>query len=154
MTSIRACTCSSACRADSACDGLPRFQAHLDAAQDSQHPRIHMKTEACASHLGTMVAAMAAWAREEDLAHADLTILIIEPPPRESYARRQPRRRRAQTSGLVFSTIHLGERDNAVADTHPGARHASGRDRQALQTGSENSEFLHLVICGKDLTTA
>jgi hypothetical protein len=154
MTSIRACTCSSACRADSACDGLPRFQAHLDAAQDGQHPRIHMKTEACASHLGTMVAAMAAWAREEDLAHADLTILIIEPPPRESYALRQPRRRRAQTSGLVFSTIHLGERDNAVADTHPSARHASGRDRQALQTGSENSEFLHLGICGKDLTTA
>jgi hypothetical protein len=154
MTSIRACTCSSACRADSACDGLPRFQAHLDAAQDGQHPRIHMKTEACASHLGTMVAAMAAWAREEDLAHADLTILIIEPPPRESYALRQPRRRRAQTSGLVFSIIHLGERENAVADTHPGARHASGRDRQALQTGSENSEFLHLGICGKDLTTA
>ena len=60
MTSIRACTCSGACRADRACDGLPRFQAHLDAAQDGQHPRIHMKTEACASHLGTMVAAMAA----------------------------------------------------------------------------------------------
>lgn len=119
MTSIRACTCSSACRADSACDGLPRFQAHLDAAQDSQHPRIHMKTEACASHLGTMVAAMTAWAREKDLAHADLTILIIEPPPRESYARRQPRRKRTQTSGLVFSTIHLGERENAVADISP-----------------------------------
>jgi hypothetical protein len=60
-----------------------------------------------------MVAAMAAWAREKDLAHADLTILIIEPPPRESYARPQPRRRRAQTSGLVFSTIHLGERENS-----------------------------------------
>lgn len=104
--------------------------------------------------LGTMVAAMAAWAREEDLAHADLTILIIEPPPRESYARRQPRRRRAQTSGLVFSTIHLGERDNAAADTYPGARHAPDRDRQALLTGPENSEFLHLGICGKDLATA
>ena len=32
MTSIRACTCANACRADSACDGLPRFQAHLDAS--------------------------------------------------------------------------------------------------------------------------
>ena len=109
MTSIRACTCASACRADSACDRLPRFQAHLDAAQDTRHPPIHMKTEACASHLGTMVAAMAAWAREKELAYAELTILIIEPPPRESYARRPPGRRRAQTSGLVFSTIHLGE---------------------------------------------
>jgi hypothetical protein len=28
-------------------------------------------------------------------------------------------RRRAQTSGLVFSTIHLGERANAVADIRP-----------------------------------
>ena len=110
MTSIQACTCSSACRADSACDRLPRFQAHLDAAQDTQHPRIHMKTEACASHLGTMVAAMAAWAREKDLADAELTILIIEPPPRESYARRPPGPSRAQTSGLVFSIIQLGER--------------------------------------------
>lgn len=108
MTSIRACTCSNACRADSACDRLPRFQAHLDAAQDTQHPRIHLKTEACASHLGTMVAGMAAWAREKHLAQAELTILIIEPPPRENYARRQSRRGRAQTSGLVFSTIHLG----------------------------------------------
>lgn len=107
MTSIRACTCSSACRADSACDRLPCFQAHLDAAQDAQHPRIHMRTEACASHLGTMVAALATWAREKDLAHAELTILIIEPPARESHARRPSRHGRAQTSGLVFSTIKL-----------------------------------------------
>jgi hypothetical protein len=88
-----------------------------------------------------MVAAMTAWAREKDLAHADLTILIIEPPPRESYARRQPRRRRAQTSGLVFSTIHLGERENGVADIRPMPG-MPGRDRQALLTGPENSEFL------------
>jgi hypothetical protein len=107
MTSIRACTCANACRADSACDRLPRFQAHLDATQDTQHPRIHMKTEACASHLGTMVAAMAAWAREKDLAHAELTVLIIEPPSREGGARRPSRRGRTQTSGLVFSTIQL-----------------------------------------------
>ncbi len=66
-----------------------------------------MKTEACASHLGTMVAAMAAWAREKDLAHAELTVLIIEPPSREGGARRPSRRGRTQTSGLVFSTIQL-----------------------------------------------
>ena len=53
---------------------------------------------------------MAAWAREKDLADAELTILIIEPPPRESYARRPPGPSRAQTSGLVFSIIQLGER--------------------------------------------
>jgi hypothetical protein len=124
MTSILACTCASACRADRACDRLPCFQAHLDAAQDTQHPRIRMKTEACASHLGTMVAAMAAWAREKDLACAELTILIIEPPPRESYASRPPGRGRAQTSGLVFSTIRLGERQPVNAGSCPDARDA------------------------------
>jgi hypothetical protein len=107
MTSIRACTCSSACRADSACDRLPCFQAHLHAAQGIQHRRIHLRTEACASHLGTMVAALATWAREKDLADAELTILIIEPPAREGNARRQSRHGRAQTSGFVFSTIKL-----------------------------------------------
>jgi hypothetical protein len=54
-----------------------------------------------------MVAALAAWAREKDLVQAELTILIIEPPARASGARRQSRRGRAQTSGLVFSTIKL-----------------------------------------------
>ena len=78
MTSIQACTCASACRADRVCDRLPCFQAHLDAAQGTQHRRIHLRTEACASHLGTMVAALATWAREKDLADAELTILIIE----------------------------------------------------------------------------
>ena len=107
MTSIRACTCSNACRADSACDRLPCFQAHLDAVQGTQHRRIHLRTEACASHLGTMVTALATWAREKDLADAELTILIIEPPVRASDAQRQSRHGRAQTSGLVFSTIKL-----------------------------------------------
>lgn len=108
MTSILSCTCSSFCQADSACRRSPRFQAHLDAAQDAHRPPIHRRIEACASHLGTMVVVMTAWAREQELTNADLTILIIEPPTRESYSRQQPQHSRAQTSGLVFSIIHLG----------------------------------------------
>lgn len=136
MTSILRCTCSSACRADSTCDRLPRFQAHLDAAHDTQHPRIHMSTEACASHLGTMVIAMATWAREQDLTNADLTILAIEPPPRESYPRQLPRRSWAKTSGLVFSTIHLGEQQTPAAEMPPDAPGAPRQNSAALPPGA------------------
>jgi hypothetical protein len=54
-----------------------------------------------------MVVDMTTWARKQDLTDAHLTILAIEPPPREGYLRQQ-RCGRAQTSGLVFSIIHLG----------------------------------------------
>ena len=108
MTGILPCTCSSACQADRTCDRLPRFQAHLDATQDAQHPRIHRRAEACANHLGTMVVDMATWADKQDLTDGQLTILAIEPPPREGYLRQQHHCDCAQTSGLVFSIIHLG----------------------------------------------
>lgn len=108
MTGIRPCTCSSACRAVSDCDRPPRFQAHLVAARNAEHPPIGKRTEACACHLGVMVVAMTTWARKHELTNADLTILAIEPPARESYP---PKRQRnyARTSGLVFSVIRLGE---------------------------------------------
>lgn len=115
MTGILPCTCSSTCQADSTCDRIPHFQARLDAPGDAQRPRVLMRTAACGSHLGTVVAAMAAWAREQDLTDAELTVLTIAPPPRESHSRSRPRRGWTQTSGLIFSTIHLGEqRDRPV----------------------------------------
>jgi hypothetical protein len=80
-----------------------------------------MRTEACASHLGVMVVAMTTWARKQDLTNADLYILIIEQPPRESYPKQPRHRRRAQTSGLVFSTIHLGTQESLGVDTCPAA---------------------------------
>jgi hypothetical protein len=114
MTGLLPCTCSNACQADSACRRPPRFQAHLDAAQDARHPRVHRSAEACASHLGAMVAALASWAHEHNLTSGDLTILIIEPPPSASLPR-QPRSGCSQTCGLVFSTIRLGARDGPPA---------------------------------------
>ena len=135
MTGILPCTSSSACRAVSACDRLPRFQAHLIAARNSQHPRIHRRTEACAYHLGVMVVAMTAWAREQELTNATVAILAIEPPARESYPGRSWHRRRAQTSGLVFSIIHVGEPESASAGMRPAASDALYRGLSALPTG-------------------
>jgi hypothetical protein len=54
-----------------------------------------------------MVVAMTAWAREQDLASADLTVLAIEPPRCAGPAARH-QRDCAQTSGLVFSMIRIG----------------------------------------------
>jgi hypothetical protein len=105
MFSILPCTCSSSCQADSTCDRVPVFQAHLDA----QHPPVHRSAEACASHFGALVVAMTTWAREQDLTDVDLTVLTIEPPSHESHPRQQPHTSCVPTSGLVFSTIHLRE---------------------------------------------
>lgn len=109
MTGILLCTCSSTCQADRTCDRIPHFQAHLDVPWDTQHPGIQLRTAACASHLGTMVVAMTAWARERDLTDAKLTVLTIAPPPPECHPRPRRHSGSAQTSGLIFSIIHLGE---------------------------------------------
>jgi hypothetical protein len=101
MTGLLPCTCSDTCQADTACHRPPCFQARLDAACGASRAPIRRRAEACASHLGTMVTALAAWARDHDLTDGDLTILAIE-PARPGQAGLQP-----QTSGLAFSTIHL-----------------------------------------------
>ena len=119
MTGILPCTSSRACQADRTCVRLPRFQARLDADQDVQRPGIHKRTEACANHLGAMVVAMTAWVREHDLGSADLTILTIEPPACESYPGQHQHREYAQTSGFVFSIIHLDEAQTTPADKCP-----------------------------------
>jgi hypothetical protein len=54
-----------------------------------------------------MVVVLANWAHEQRLASADLTVLTIAPPPRESRLRRQSDLRCVQTNGFVFSTMHL-----------------------------------------------
>lgn len=108
MTGIFPCTCASTCQADIACDRIPSFQAHLDAPRGAHRPRIQRRTEACGSHLGIMVVTMTAWAREQDLTDANLTILTVQPPPHETCPRPHPHRGCAQTSGFIFSVIHLG----------------------------------------------
>lgn len=111
MFSILPCMCSRFCQADSTCDHMPRFQVHLDA----QNPELHRSVEACASHLGTMVVDLTSWARERHLANADLTVLTIAPPPREGHPRRQSHPGYVQTSGFVFSTIHLRDQSTMRA---------------------------------------
>jgi len=106
-------TCSRPCQADRTCGRLPCFQACLDASQGAMRPQIHKRTEACANHLGAMVIALTAWAREQDVTSADLTVLIIEPPSYDTYPRRHQLRDYPETSGFIFSIIHLGEPDPA-----------------------------------------
>jgi hypothetical protein len=121
-TSVPPCTCFGACQADRACARLPRFQVYLDtAAQDARHPRIRRNIEACATHLGAMVVAMATWAHGQDLTNVDLIVLTIEPPLGESYSgRRHPHHHRAQSSGFVFSVVHLGKPETTTADVTVG----------------------------------
>ena len=95
MFNLQPCVSSHSCQADSACERVPRFQIRLDARQ----PETHRSAEACASHLGDLVVALAAWAREQGLASADLTVLTIAPPAGD--------RQHVPTNGLVFSTIRL-----------------------------------------------
>lgn len=108
MTGLLLCTCSEACQADSTCHRPPRFQAFLEATRQPQPARVRRRTEACACHLGAMVAAMTAWAREQHLTEGDLTILTIDPPPYASHPGQQPCSRGGRRSGLVFSIIQLG----------------------------------------------
>jgi hypothetical protein len=121
MTGLLPCMSSSACQADRSCHFPPRFQAHLDAPQNAQHPRIRGRTNACARHLATMVVAITTWAHEQHLTNGDLTILAIEPPPRVGHPGHELRSTRSQTSGFVFTTIHLGaqERTPATCVTMP-----------------------------------
>jgi hypothetical protein len=124
MPSILPCMCSRFCQADSTCDHLPRFQIYLDA----HHPQIHRSAEACASHLGDVVVTMTAWAREQRLANADLTVMTMSPPPRESHLRRQASPSYVQTSGIVFSVIHLHDQGAMSATWEPSSKPAcSGR---------------------------
>lgn len=102
MFSILACTCSRFCQADG-CDRLPRFQILLEA----KDPAVSRTAGACASHLGEVVVALTAWAFEQHLPDADLSVLTVTPAPRETHPGRQSRRSSEETSGFVFSTIHL-----------------------------------------------
>jgi len=115
MPGLMPCVCLSACQADAGCYFPPCFQARVDAARVGRKPRIRRRVNACASHLGTVVVALAAWAVEQRLTDGDLTILAIDPPPRASALPSGPRHSLSLTSGFAFSTIHLGSRNGLSA---------------------------------------
>jgi hypothetical protein len=62
-----------------------------------------------------MVVAITRWADEQRLTNGDLTILAIEPPHSLSHPPSGIRHSRSQTSGFVFSTIHLGDQGRVPA---------------------------------------
>lgn len=105
MTGLLRCTRSDTCQAVPGCLRPPRFQAHLGA---DEHIRLPGRTGACPGHLGAMVQAMTAWARDHGLTETDLLIVTIDPLPGPHCPGLPSAGGSAQADGLVFSTIHLG----------------------------------------------
>jgi hypothetical protein len=60
------------------------FQVQLEASQPEQ---AHRQAFACAYHVADVIEALRRWAREQDLAGGQLTILAIEPDPRAADGR-------------------------------------------------------------------
>ncbi len=67
------------CHADH-CRRPPRFQVCLDAVAASRPVRANV--EACALHLGDVVQALVAWARNRNVHEGQLTVLTVDPPVR------------------------------------------------------------------------
>jgi len=148
MTGLLPCTCAGTCQADRTCQLPSRFQAQLDAPPRAQRPSVHRRTEACAGHFGALAAAVATWARDDDLAEGDLTILAIDPAPAAAPPGQQlpP----GQARGLIVSTIHLSGPPGSPAPRHtrppphgarppaagPAAAPATGMRQGALPPGS------------------
>lgn len=69
---------SAACDADQRCGHAACFQVQLEASQPEQARR---QALACAYHVADVIEALRGWAREQDLAGGQLTILAIESAP-------------------------------------------------------------------------
>jgi len=65
-----------ACGADPRCRHAACFQVQLEASQPRRADR---QALACAYHVADVIEALRGWAREQDLAGGQLTILAIEP---------------------------------------------------------------------------
>lgn len=105
MTSIHSRTQPGACQADRRCQRAPCFQARLEAGDGPQ--RVSRSAEACASHFGDMVQALAAWAYAHDLTDGQLTVLAIDPPPAGPCPGARVGLRERAGHGFAFSTIEL-----------------------------------------------
>jgi hypothetical protein len=67
---------TAACGADPRCRHAACFQVQLEASQPRRADR---RALACAYHVADVIEALRGWAREQDLAGGQLTILAIEP---------------------------------------------------------------------------
>jgi hypothetical protein len=67
---------TAACGADPRCRHTACFQVQLEASQPRRADR---RALACAYHVADVIEALRGWAREQDLAGGQLTILAIEP---------------------------------------------------------------------------
>ncbi len=86
------------CQAETGCIHPPCFRARLEAGADSGGELFCEQWESCADHLGDVVQALAAWAWDNRLASARLTVFAVDPAPH------------GDPQALAFSSILLPTR--------------------------------------------
>jgi len=95
---------AAACDADHRCIRMACFQVQLEASQPQQARR---QALACAHHVADVIEALRRWARDQDLADGQLTILAIEPAPGGRQADGPGGAKMAGWREFAFTTIPL-----------------------------------------------
>jgi len=83
-----------ACQSGSACQAPPRFQALLETRTSAS--RVCIACQACATHIGAIVAGLTLWAHDHDITEGQLAVLTIDPAQLDT-----------EPQGLVFWVIPL-----------------------------------------------
>jgi hypothetical protein len=77
MTSYAGLLATGSCQVNGECEYPACFQARIEATAD--HRRIRRCASACPHHLGHLVQALTAWARDSKLTDGQLTVLAVDP---------------------------------------------------------------------------
>jgi hypothetical protein len=104
MRSTEAFASPATCGADPRCVHAACFQVQVEASQPEQAYR---QALACAYHVADVIEALRKWAREQDLAGGQLTILAVEPAESRPQADGASGPKTAALREFAFSTIPL-----------------------------------------------
>lgn len=104
MIPPEASTPATACDGDARCMRVACFQVQLEASRPQPARR---QALACAHHVADVIEALRGWAREQDLAGGQLTILAIEPAADERRADGPSGPNTAALREFAFTTLPL-----------------------------------------------
>ncbi len=104
MTGSVSLLATGSCQVNGECEYPACFQARIEATAD--HRRIRRSAGACPHHLGYLVQALTAWARDSKLTDGELTVLAVDPATER---RRYESGGATETAGpsFAFSTISI-----------------------------------------------
>lgn len=105
MTAPDGCGPATSCDADPRCAHAACFQVQLEV---SQPRRAYRQALACAYHVADVIVSLRGWARDQDLADGQLTILAIEPAAGGRQAGPASGSGAAALREFAFSTLPLG----------------------------------------------